>query len=339
MSGKSDSPPAAPPESGRVLNYSLRHAKNIERKMMGEAFARLSPIAPLTKYRYIGFGSEFFNDFSLYHQKLGIQSMISIEHDEGRLQRCRFNQPYKCVRVRGGSASVVLPKLGWKPRTIVWLDYVSKLNKMIVDDIRFVASRVVSGSAGIWTVNANPWSGAVDAETQEKIQASDWPQRRLAKLRDLFGGTRKFQELSGSELAQWGLAKIFRDVIVDEIRSTLNDRNAAADKEEHIRFKQCFHFRYADGQRMLTVGGIFLNKRDETRLGEEPFADLDFIREDETSYELVPPTLTGREIRYLNQLLPHKTPRLSKVKWLRADEAESFKALYRYYPVFAESEL
>ena len=127
----------APSDRARILNYSLRHAKIIERKMMGEAFERLSPITPLTTYRYVGFGSEFFNDFALYHQKMGIRDMVSIERDEERIERCEFNQPYKCVKVIKGTATQVLPQLDWRRPAIVWLDYVDKLNKIIVDDIRF----------------------------------------------------------------------------------------------------------------------------------------------------------------------------------------------------------
>lgn len=326
------------PRPRRIVNYSLRPAKNIERKMMGEAFARLSPIAPLTKYRYVGFGSEFFNDFSLYHQRLGINKMISIERDSERIDRCKFNQPYKCIQVKEGSAAEVLPKLSWKERTIVWLDYVGPLDKAIVDDIRFVASRLVSGSVGVWTVNAQPIGP--DNDSAEQIRPSDWPARRLAKLQELFGGSRKFHGVTGSSLAQWGLAKVFHEVIVDEINRALNDRNSALDAKDQIKFRQCFHFRYADGQKMLTVGGLFLNAADEAKLGPDPFADLDFIRDGADSCDLLPPTLTGREVRFLNQLLPQDPPDLSATKkWLRPEEAENFKKVYRYYPIFAESEL
>src|SRR5579871_1625226 len=120
----------------RITDYSLRHAKNIERKMMGEAFARLAPIQPLSKYRYVGFGSEFFNDFSLYHQALGIHDMVSIEKDDSRIDRCKFNQPYNCVDIVSGEAANILPQLRWAKPTIVWLDYVSKLDRFIIEDIR-----------------------------------------------------------------------------------------------------------------------------------------------------------------------------------------------------------
>lgn len=65
--------------ASRPVNYRLRPAKNIERKMMGEVFGRLSAVEPLKAYQYVGFGAEFFSDFALYHQTLGIADMSSIE--------------------------------------------------------------------------------------------------------------------------------------------------------------------------------------------------------------------------------------------------------------------
>ena len=60
------------------FNYSLRPAKNIERKMFCEVFARLSRISPLRSYRYIGFGANTFVDFTLFHQRLGITDMVTL---------------------------------------------------------------------------------------------------------------------------------------------------------------------------------------------------------------------------------------------------------------------
>ena len=47
------------------FNYALRPAKNMQRKMLCEALARLSRIAGLVSYRYIGFGAIGFHDFCL----------------------------------------------------------------------------------------------------------------------------------------------------------------------------------------------------------------------------------------------------------------------------------
>ncbi len=98
------------------FNYALRPAKNIERKMLCETFSRLVRIAPLREYQYVGFGSIGFHDFSLFHQRLGIHDMISIEAREKLRKRFAFNKPYSCIRMRWGFSYDVLPLMSWTKR-------------------------------------------------------------------------------------------------------------------------------------------------------------------------------------------------------------------------------
>ena len=50
--------------------------------------------------------------------------------------------------------------------------------------------------------------------------------------------------------------------------------------------------------------------------------------------------LTGREVRYLNQLLPHTaSPDLPEPSWLSKKDREAYREVYRYFSIFAESEL
>ena len=111
------------PGSYESINYSLRPAKNIERRMLCEAFRKLSEFERLDRYRYIGFGSTFFSDFSLFHKSLRITDSISIEKDVQNHERFEFNRPYRCIRIEFGESNEVLPKLAWDVKTIVWLDY------------------------------------------------------------------------------------------------------------------------------------------------------------------------------------------------------------------------
>src|SRR6266404_4405372 len=124
------------------FNYSLRPAKNIERKMFCEAFARLSRIAPLRSYRYIGFGATTFVDFSLFHQRLGITDMVSIEGFNDARQRVEFNRPYSCIKMKWGKSNEMLPTLEWKKRTIVWLDYDVRLNRDVLADLRLIVANM-----------------------------------------------------------------------------------------------------------------------------------------------------------------------------------------------------
>ena len=135
----------------------------------------------------------------------------------------------------------------------------------------------------------------------------------------------------------WGLAKEFYSILTAEIRKTLNDRNSAASDEERVGFEQCFHFRYRDTARMLTVGGVLLHKWASDTLGQNAFAGLPFVRNGEEAFEIKPPMMTGREVRYLNTQMLGEV--LAVPNWISEEDLENYRSIYRYYPIFAESEL
>jgi len=132
---------------------------------------------------------------------------------------------------------------------------------------------------------------------------------------------------------------VYYKLIRAEIERALSDRNGSADPADKLMFRQCFHFRYTDSTRMLTVGGVLLNAADASTLGPDPFAGLPFIQKAEDAIEIKPPVLTGREVRHLSQLFPHEEEKTEALEWLDAEEIENFRQVYRYYPVYAESEL
>mgnify|MGYP005857003585 CR=1 FL=1 len=138
------------------INYSLRPAKHIERKMMIEVFRSLTMFGAVRSYRYIGFGSIYFSDFYLAHKYLGITDMISIEKDEKNEERFKFNLPFNCIKMKFGNSLKVLPTLEWDRRSIIWLDYDGTLNKDVISDIKLVCTHITLGSLLIVTVSAIP---------------------------------------------------------------------------------------------------------------------------------------------------------------------------------------
>ena len=68
-------------KSGNKINYSLRLQKNVERKIFGDIIRSLNYFMPIDKYRYIGFGSFYFQDFVLFFEDFAIREEISIEKD------------------------------------------------------------------------------------------------------------------------------------------------------------------------------------------------------------------------------------------------------------------
>ena len=133
--------------SFRKIDYRLRPAKAVERRMMAEAFLRLRPFGSIESYRYVGMGSVYFSDFSLFHGLCGFDPMISIEWtDDAKIQK-RFEL--------FGHSNVTLPTLPWDLRSVVWLDYDGSLGKEVLTDVRYLAAKMQPGSFLAVSVNAS----------------------------------------------------------------------------------------------------------------------------------------------------------------------------------------
>ena len=327
------------PGSYRIINYSVRPAKAIERRMLCAAFERLHAFQHIQDYRYIGFGSIYFSDFQLLHRELGITDMLSIEKDVSARGCFRFNRPYKCIRLKFAASSQVLPALNWGRRTIVWLDYDDRLNVNILGDIATVCFRATSGSLVVISVNAHPDAEPSkedrdihEKETGKPFDLSDY---RLHIAKELVGeklpaGT------SGADLRGQGLAKVFREIIHNEIVEQLSIRNAMLQPEERIYYRQLFHFRYKDGAQMVTVGGILYRRADEQTLTACDFDTLPFIRNGAEHCSIKAPCLTGKEIRHLNTQLPTNSPAKLRAAGVPLSDIQQYAEVYRYFPTFSE---
>lgn len=318
------------------FRYALRPAKNIERKMLCEAFSCLASIAPLRSYRYIGFGSVEFVDFALFHQRLGIRDMLSVECRYDAMPRVMFNVPYLCIKIKWGMSHDVLPTLDWRKRTIIWLDYDGPLTAAILDDIRLITSSLASGSMIVVTVEAKPKEieGDVDiARARLEILTQNVGRDRVPPIKQSEGSMRP---LKGSDLADWGLARVSRQIIDNQIARTLKDRNGPLGAESQVSYEQLFNFHYADGARMLTVGGIILGRAHASKMPKATFKMLEFVRKGDEPYLIEAPVLTSRELRYLDNHLTAQG--FGEASWLPKAERDKYRKIYRYYPTFAEVE-
>jgi hypothetical protein len=222
------------PGSYRGINYSLRPGKHIERKMLAEALSKLTPFGPLHSYRYVGFGSIYFADFIVIHRGLGIDDMVSIEEQVQDEARVASNKPFACIRLEYGSSNDMLPTLDWSKKTIAWLDYDGRLNRSVLADTAWFFTAAEPGSVYILTVN---------------VQAGE-PAKGLDQLTDAVGIDRVPPGIVARDLTSWGLADVSRRIVTNEIRDTLYQRNGGRRGGESLRFRQLFHFRYADTARL-----------------------------------------------------------------------------------------
>ena len=308
--------------AGRV-QYRLRPAKNIERKMLCDTFARLERLGPLREYQYVGFGSMEFHDFALFYRRLGIKHMVSIEKRLALKERFKINRPHGQIRMEWGPSRERLPHISWRRPSIVWLDYDDPVGTDILDDVEFVASNVQSGSMLIVTVTAHPR----EADTDGKIA-----ELRLADLRARVGRQMIPSGVAGKDLANWGLAEVSRQIISNEIARTLADRSASG---QPMKYQQLLYFQYADGVKMMSTGGLLLSEDDLERMPPTAFNDLKFIRFADTPCNILVPRLTLREVRYLQQRMPHP---LTNLKTVPSEDVERYRSVHRYFPSFTEVE-
>jgi hypothetical protein len=142
--------------SWRKIDYSLRPAKHAERRILSEIFRRLRPFRPVEDYQYVGMGSLWFADFSLFHRALGIRDMISIESSPGgSRERFEANKPFGCITVDYRKSSEVLPELKWDQPYFIWLDYDDPLSVEMLLDMQTVATHALSGTTLAVTVQCH----------------------------------------------------------------------------------------------------------------------------------------------------------------------------------------
>jgi len=317
--------------SFKVFDYRIRTNKNTERKMLADAFRRVSGFESVEKYRYIGFGSVTFTDFVLFHKSLNITDMISIESKEEYETRFDFNKPYDCIKMKYGNSNDVLPELGWNQKTITWLDYDGRLTDFVLQDVALLSAKSISGSLIIVTVNAQGYQSPKGEKSYPKIEKFFLKKFSEQLVREVPTWV-KGVDLQGDEMAN-----TCRRIIYDEIKASLRDRNGMAAADDVLEFEPLFNFVYSDNARMLTAGGILYKHNESSILRKCEFDALDFIQKD--LYEIKIPVITPRERHFLNQQLPKGALNKLKDIGLTDDEIKNYSRSYRYSPSYAEIEL
>lgn len=327
------------------INYSLRPAKHIERKMFCETFGRLSILENIKNYRYIGMGSAYFSDFSLFHKTLGINKLLSIEGaaDYQSKRRIKFNKPFACIDIKFGWTDKILPKLPWdkwQEKSIVWLDYTDKIQEFMISDIDTVLFKVKPGSVFLISVDITEDDEMDKEKNPENLSAKKF---RLKMLTENVGNESIPPRAHDMVLNIEDNKTIVREIIHNAFLSVIRRRNGGLKESEQIQYKQLFNLHYKDTADMLTVGGIIYTKEQEIKVGEM-FDHLDFVRNDEDCFSVRVPKLTYREIHALDKVLPPKmTTKKKRVKDdlskipLSAIDKKNYESIYRYFPTFAET--
>ena len=311
------------------INFRLRPAKSIERKMMAELLQKAVHLHPHQNYRYIGFGSIFFTEFRILHKEYGIEDMVSIERVFQDEERFEFNTPYSCIDLILKDSKDALSEIDWDKPTILWLDYETCLQESMIDnEFQVFFSEAPPGSFFFTTLNAVP-------DTDSGLEEDE---SRLDRLKKEVGTDNIPDAIDDSDLFGNGKAKTYRRILSNVLDSYyLRPRNKGVAEEEQIKFQQLVNFEYEDDAKMMTFGGVLYSESMMDSIEKANFEELKFVEKGSDLFKIENPNLTLVEARSLDEALPDEP--ISNEVPISDEKKEMYEKIYRYYPSFVETEL
>lgn len=307
--------------SSEKVNYLVRPAKQVERKLIIEALQCLRRRFTIENYQYIGMGSFFYVDYYMFHKYLGIKKMISMEKDEDNIGRYEFNKPYSFIKLIAGISTEILPTLDWKKNMFIWLDYDSKMSLGIIDDIQIVCNYIRPRGILLITVDAEPRK----FETFDDDKSCNDHNKRLEnfkrELHPYFP-----PDITERDLSEKEFPSLLRRTIVNVIEERLRKRK--------IEYFQIFNFKYRDTSQMYTFGCVF--ERISSEIEDVGLFKLDFVSRDSNLVEINLPIITPLEKIHFDKLIPGIAKKLRKFK-MSENKLKDYEKYYKYYPQYFES--
>lgn len=307
-------------ESYLSVHYELRPAKQVERRMLVDAFQLLQEAGfRIRSYEYFGMGSVYFVDYVLLHKYLGIQKLVSVEASPSIKKRVMFNRPFGVVNVRHGFAGEFIPSLEQSKQHIVWLDYDGQMTSDHLSDIRQACQQLSPGSIFLVTFDAEPPNrhnaSTVETEKYYRSEADSYIPKEFDE--------RPFEREVLPEL----IMKTTRQVIDDAVRF-----------REDIGFAELFYFQYADGRRMVTLGGMITSETEVAKLSDSEIESAHYLRRNwDTGPCLISvPMLTKRERHVLDAEMPCSDTWRPDGFELGKEELQAYRNIYRFIPAYAE---
>lgn len=309
---------SAPTESYLKVHYELRPAKQVERRMLIDAFQLLAQSGfSIRDYQYTGMGSIYFVDFSLMHRLLGINRMLSVEYSTNVRKRVAFNRPFAWVDTKIAPIGDVIPTLSKDRQHILWLDYDGIIQNSHLQDVSVAATFLSVGSLLLVTVDIEP-------------DCLDGPSGWLDHFREE-GGEYFDSSLRKKDFGQSQLARRNIDLIGKAIKAGLTGRSG-------VQFIPMFNFVYRDGHEMLTVGGMIGTSSERRRIAGSGLAETDYFRStlEKDPCVIEVPRLTRKERQHLDAQMPCDVGWVPLEFELSADHVIAYQKIYRYCPSYAE---
>jgi len=311
-------------KSYEKVHYEFRPAKQVERRMLLHALHALRDVNyRISTYEYTGLGSIYFIDFVLFHRYLGLNKLTSVEGDRDIDDRVDFNCPYDLIDVIHDDMSAQIARLSPDHPHILWLDFDSLLTDELLESVLLAATQLSARSILLITVDAEPPGRPEDG--LKKWNPTAWMRYYKTEAADYL-----WRGINRHDFAREALpatnARILQAVIDEGLR------------EREVEFIGMFSFLYADGHRMLSVGGMIGSAEDRRCIQSLDRGELFFMRDSITDdpFEIRVPLVTRKERHYLDHYMPCKDDWLPKDFEMKPDDVNAYRTIYRYYPAYTE---
>ncbi len=309
--------------SAEKINYLVRPAKQVERKLIIETLHSLNKVYNIKGYEYVGMGSLFYVDYKMFHKYLGIKLMISFEKEEDKIERFNFNRPYDFIKLKPGISTDILPTLDWKKDLIIWLDYDMPISLEIVNDIQIISNYIKKGGILIITLDAEVERFDVESYSEESNQI----QERLNIIKKIL-----YPYYPSDVTKKDVTVKTYPLLLQNVIKNAIIEKTLTRD----IDFYQIFNFIYKDSTKMYTFGCIF--EEDSQKVEDSGIYDLGFVSKDLNIVDIDIPILTPLEKLHLDKLIPDIKNKLTEFK-MDKKKLKDYEQYYKYYPQYFESYL
>lgn len=314
------------PGSDQRINYQVRPAKSIERKMLCDLIREIQLIRANGDMRYIGLGAKYFTDFLLLHNEFGITDMISIEAEKERQSRYEFNKPLKCIKMRYGTTNEVLPQIeGFDEKmNLVWLDYDNAFEDTMLIDIETICRNLNVGSMFFISCNYS-FKGEKQSEKMESFRNN---------VGDFFDETIEKNYFTAKKIPM-----VIKKIMDAQINKTLDMRNRL--NQGSMEYLQLLFLTYKDGAPMMTIGGILVDSELKNKIKDSKLFDkYSFMSCSEKIFTIDIPNLTHKEIQLILKNLPIAEEDFMEHEemfyGIKYEEICKFEKIYRYYPYYSE---
>ena len=307
-------------ESYRKVPYDLREAKQVERRMLIDAFQRLATAGfSISDYQYTGMGSIYFFDFALFYKYLGIHRMLSVEISKAIEKRVKFNKPYGNIDVRIDSIGKVIPELSRDRKHILWLDYDSVIRADYARDVVSALSSLSTASLLLITVDVEP-------PGKDGTGPKEWREHFAAEVSEYLP-----RVIDNTTFARSNLVRLNTQLLDNVIGRGMRSRSEA-------EFCRMFNFTYKDGHQMLTLGGMICTQDEKRRLLAAGLDNTIYYRNSfhADPCELRIPRFTRKERLHLDWAMPCADSWLPDDFEVAPEDIKTYREIYRFLPSYAE---